>query len=270
MGGTTNSNAVYSQKLPENADLRKVGYINENGVISEYPKSMIKRGNTYTMIAGQDSPGNDVGGKSDTDVEACKKICNNDENCAGFAFNKSSKKCWTKNSKMYPENKALIPNNDVDLYVRNPSLDNNASCSNKIVGINTDQFKSFKNTGKEMSMDSLCGLAGETKTLKENVKDERTKIMSLSEKIVNKMESLTKDKSQMDNLQPDVQNKLLKSINNYKRAVKNIKGGEKRNETIDGQVDNSDLLLINRNFNYVMWSIVAIIAVIVTIKVVRK
>jgi hypothetical protein len=270
MGGTTNSNAVYSQKLPENADLRKVGYINEKGVISEYPKSMIKKGNTYTMIAGQDSPPNNLNEVDNTSVEGCKKICTDDDNCAGFAYSKSNKKCWTKNSKMYPEDKALIPNSDIDLYVRNPSLDNNASCSNKIVGINTDQFKSFKNTGKEMSMDSLCGLAGETKTLKENVKNERTKIMSLSEKIVNKMESLTKDKSQMDNLQPDVQNKLLKSINNYKRAVKNIKGGEKRNETIDGQVDNSDLLLINRNFNYVMWSIVAIIAVIVTIKVVRK
>ena len=270
MGGTSNSNAVYSQKLPENADLRKVGYVNEKGVISEYPKSMIKKGNTYTMIANQDSPPNNLNEFDNMNPESCKAKCNSDDNCAGFAYSKSSKRCWTKNSKMYPEDKALIPNNDIDLYIRNPSVDNNASCTNKIVGINTDQFKSFKNTGKEMNMDTLCGLAGETKTLKENVKNERSKIMSLSEKIVNKMESLTKDKTQMDQMQPDVQRKLLKSINNYKTAVKNIKSGQKRNETIDGQVDNSDLLLINRNFNYVMWSIMAIIAVIVTIKVVRK
>lgn len=270
MGGTSNSNAVYSQKLPENADLRKVGYVNDKGLISEYPKNMIKKGNTYTMIANQDSPPNNLNEFDNMTPESCKAKCNSDDNCAGFAYSKSSKRCWTKNSKMYPEDKALIPNNDIDLYIRNPSVDNNASCTNKIVGINTDQFKSFKNTGKEMNMDTLCGLAGETKTLKENVKNERSKIMSLSEKIVNKMESLTKDKTQMDQMQPDVQRKLLKSINNYKTAVKNIKSGQKRNETIDGQVDNSDLLLINRNFNYVMWSIMAIIAVIVTIKVVRK
>ena len=234
MGGTTNSNAVYSQKLPENADLRKVGYVNEKGVISEYPKSMIKPGNTYTMIANQDSPPNNLNEFENITTESCKAKCNSDDNCAGFAYSKSSKRCWTKIVKCIQKIK-LNSNNDIDLYIRNPSVTNNASCSNKIVGINTDQFKSFKNTGKEMNMDTLCGLAGETKSLKENVKSERNKIMGLSEKIVNKMEELTKDKTQMDQMQPDVQRKLLKSINSYKTAVKNIKKGEKRNETIDGQ-----------------------------------
>lgn len=330
MIGTKNTNAVYSQNIPENADLRKVGYINDKGFLSEYPKSMIKKGETYTIMENQDSPGNDliqkrgVGtecakergsckcegivkyGVGDSwaekrvsgtvncsnsvfgdpkwgsakkcicipdevsSVESCKNICNNDDKCAGFTYKKSNKRCLIKSDKMYPESKTLDSNNDVDLYIRNPSVNNNATCSNKIVGVDSHQFKSFKTTGKEMTMDRMCGLASDTKDSKEIVKNERNKIMSLSEKIVNRMDSLTKNKDEMNNLQPKLQNKLLKSINNYKQVVKNIKSGEERNETIGGQVDNSDLLLINRNFNYVMWSILAIIAVIVTIKVMKR
>ena len=270
MIGTANTNAVYSQKLPENADLRKVGYINDKGLLTEYPKSMIKRGNTYTMIAGQNSRGNDLKETDGIDVDSCKKMCTDDDNCAGFVYRNSDKKCWIKNSNMYPEAKTLDSDSNYDLFIRNPSVNNNASCSNKIVGVNTDQFKSFKNTGKEMGADTLCGLANDTIDPKENVKNERDKIMNLSEKIVNRMGTLTQNKDEMDNLQPNLQNKLLKSINSYKQTVKNIKNGLKQNETIGGQVDNSDLLLINRNFNYVMWSIVAIIAVIVTIKTVRR
>ena len=270
MYGTNNTNAVYSQKLPENADIRKVGYVDDKGLISEYPKNMIKQGKSYTLLQNQDSPDNNLQQKLGISVDECKTMCNSDDNCAGFSYQKSNKKCVTKNSKMYPEAKLLTPNNDIDLYIRNPSVENNLSCSNEVIGVNTDQFKSFKSSGKEMTKDTLCGLAKETKEPREKEMAERNKIMSISEKIVNKMESLTKDKLQMDQLQPELQNKLLKSINSYKSAVKKIKGGQRRNETIDGQVDNSDLLLINRNFNYVMWSIVAIIAVIVTIKVVRK
>ena len=42
-----------------------------------------------------------------------------------------------------------------------------------------------------MTKDTLCGLAKETKEPREKEMAERNKIMSISEKIVNKMESLT-------------------------------------------------------------------------------
>lgn len=85
--GNTNSNAVYS--LVNNgivSAVGKVGYINSNSQVQEYPKSMFSHDNNYDVVNGFDSVGNTLenGVFANTTVEECKKKCNSNENCASL------------------------------------------------------------------------------------------------------------------------------------------------------------------------------------------
>ena len=73
--------------------------------------------NTYTELQGNDSSGYDIPGAmyANATVEDCKTTCNNNTDCAGFAF--AQNVCYPKTSAMYPIG-AKQPNPGIDLYVR--------------------------------------------------------------------------------------------------------------------------------------------------------
>jgi hypothetical protein len=73
--------------------------------------------NTYTEMQGNNSWGYDIPGAAygNATVEACKTSCNNNADCAGFAF--SQNVCYPKTSAMYPIGAKQI-NPNVDVYMR--------------------------------------------------------------------------------------------------------------------------------------------------------
>jgi hypothetical protein len=74
--------------------------------------------NTYTTMNGNDSAGYDIPGAyyPNATVEKCQTSCNNNPNCAGFAFGYGG--CYPKTSSMYPVGNINV-NPNVNLYVRN-------------------------------------------------------------------------------------------------------------------------------------------------------
>lgn len=261
------SSDVFEKPKNLNTQVGKVGYINNNGVLSEYPKDMVSYGNQFKQISNQSGGGSTLKEISKTSVDNCKKECINNKQCNGFDFNKVFESCNLKQN-MYPMDE-LVLDLETDTYIRNINISNNFSCTNKIVGIDSSQFDKLPKSGKKMSKNTLCGLSKETKTYKENDNAEKKKIMALSKKIVDKMESLLKSKIKMTDMQPEVTNNISKSIKTYKNILKNINESKELNETIDGLYENSDLELINKNFTYVIWTIIAIIFVTVLIRTVR-
>jgi hypothetical protein len=73
--------------------------------------------NTYTELKGNDSAGYDIAGAmyGNATVQDCKTTCNNNTDCAGFAF--SNNTCYPKTSSMYPIGAKQL-NPDVDIYMR--------------------------------------------------------------------------------------------------------------------------------------------------------
>ena len=73
--------------------------------------------NTYTELQGVDSSGYDIPGAlyGNATVDDCKNTCNNNIDCAGFAF--SQNMCYPKTSSMYPIG-AKQSNPVVDIYMR--------------------------------------------------------------------------------------------------------------------------------------------------------
>ena len=51
----------------------------------------------YSTSWNTDAPGNDLSYESNQTIDSCKTICNNNQNCTGFAFNTSTNNsCWIK------------------------------------------------------------------------------------------------------------------------------------------------------------------------------
>lgn len=73
--------------------------------------------NTYTELQGYDSGGYDIPGAAygNAAVQDCKTTCNNNTDCAGFAF--ANNTCYPKTSAMYPTG-ARQPNPGIDVYMR--------------------------------------------------------------------------------------------------------------------------------------------------------
>lgn len=76
--------------------------------------------NNYTQIRNRGSWGNDINNKTGISVDECKTSCNDLNDCAGFSYNKSERKCYLKNSGMYP-NSALTKSDAYDTYTRSKS-----------------------------------------------------------------------------------------------------------------------------------------------------
>lgn len=115
-------NAVYKIDDAGNpASVGKVGYIDGDTNLHEYPSDMLGKSNNYTVLKNTDSYGYDIWNYSNATVDSCKTSCNNNDDCAGFAFDNNNQICYLKNSEMYPKGeKQYVPG--LDIYVRDPTV----------------------------------------------------------------------------------------------------------------------------------------------------
>ena len=274
--GVSNVNSVY--ELNEKGDISlmgKIGHINENNELSPYPSSMVVPGTTYDRLQNFDSPGNDITKVDSTTVENCMNVCNTDNKCGGFIFANESGTCWTKTTDMYGPSKltaALYPIPNYDLYMREPELANlNSSCPVAVNNITSVDWNAYNLTGNDMTPDSLCKL-GEVNASALNARNDSQQTLSgASSKIYDQLTSFmnlnTNMNTQMD-VDKDIMDKNLsmyKSINKkYKNAVNNDNGN------INNILTNSQVSVLQSNYSYIMWIILALLTLTFFIYVIRK
>ena len=70
--------------------------------------------NIYIPIVNNNAPNNDIVDYTDSNVNDCQKLCNDNQTCSGIAFRKTDNRCWLKSS-----TGVTVPDNDIDLYVKN-------------------------------------------------------------------------------------------------------------------------------------------------------
>ena len=83
--GNHNANAVYSQVIPKNPNLGKVGYVDDKGTLSEYPSNMISKGDTYTSLGNFNNPPETFNKINVGDIGECKQECSKIDKCGGFS-----------------------------------------------------------------------------------------------------------------------------------------------------------------------------------------
>lgn len=254
-------NAVYemsSSGFPGN--MNKMGYVDSNGILSEYPENMIKKTDQYNIIPNFDSAGNDFGGMplQNSNIDQCKTACTTNSNCGGFVFDRSNNNCWLKNNQIFPIS-ARQPNSNLDLYLNIPTLDNDPSCGNNITPIDSVSWENYKKSGRNMTKDTICGLAKVTEPGMKATNDLKSQIADVAKEIVNKINNLQGSNIKLNSQMEEMRSNLVRNIDSYQKI--NEEYSKHRNSfavNINGILSETDQIVLQQNYSYMFWSILAI------------
>ena len=156
-------------------------------------------------------------------------------------------------------------NSAVDLYVKNkipktPPI----GVSNTTNNIDTIMYKKYVNGGK---IGDSYGISNATSSQKKQLQKLQTKLNMLS----NQMNYLT---NRYGTNTQDLQQQSLTNEKGLSNYYKDIITTNNKIGTFDTNVDNimndSDIIVLQKNYDYLFWSIIAVTTVIISMNIVKK
>ena len=296
MLGSSLINAIYQVNEPGDlSQLGKLAYIDQNTMLKEYPSSMISYSNDFLINSNYDSPGNDLSGMPLTGIsqDDCKTQCVNTEGCAGATFDYNNNLCYLKDSNTYPvaKKQGTI---GVNLLTRIPGINNAKDCgrSTKITNIDSIQYNNYVK-GSPMTEETDCTYNLGSEEEKNNLSKLKNELHVLAEKINNKVSNFENinlqyhQKIGVDEKRMK-QNLLLYNVIKTKIDFLQSKENEVNKQTKEGlanmnpvgsnidmndlnsMISDTDLIVLQENYRYAGWSILAILLTIITINSMRK
>jgi len=264
-GGGLGANALYNiGEVGIQANMGKLAYIDQNAELHAYPASNFQYANSYDKMPETDSAGYDIPGQAyaNATVEKCQTTCNDNPSCAGFAF--SNNTCFPKTNAMYPVGQSQA-NTGVDLYVRNatpgaPPIGVSSTTNNT----NSIYYQNYVNGG---ALSSEYGLANATSVQQQQLAQLQTQMNLLSNQISN----LTTDfgdgsQTAATQMTANVQGvgEYLTDLTQTNKKIQNY------NTSIDNILKDSDIVVLQKNYDYLFWSILAAGSVLVAMNIVKK
>jgi hypothetical protein len=264
----TETLTVYT--LPVNDGLSSIGnvsYVNSDSELMEYPNNSIQKGSQYVDLGNYNNPNSKNIKEFDADSpELCKTECNKLNDCDGFVYGGS--KCFLKDNSIYPATLRYAENN-VNLYKRIPNVINNNSCSKKINTIDADRWSKYLKTDK-MSTDELCGLSNHTKEQKDQLNEVLNRLNNKANEIYSKLSNMTSEQKKILENYGLNENKIKKDMENINLIEKEYPKLKTKLRNMYGIETVSERELIHNNYNYMLWSILAIVLVIGGMKMLKK
>lgn len=284
IGGGLFANASYNiPKSSIKTNMGKLGYIDSNSQLYSYPTNEQSFTNSYKTITGLDSLENDIPGTAltNTTLQKCESLCNSNADCAGFVSNAAGTSCWPKTTNMYPFGGESTINSDRNIYIRNriPKTPPHGVSQNTF---NTDTI-TYQNYISGGDIGNNYGLANVNTTQKQQLEQLQTKMNLLSSQITN----LT------TNFQVGTDNKITESfvtgissvlqqsqdnisgIRDYETEMLNI---NEKVKSMSGEISvnmenilkDSDIIVLQKNYEYLFWSILAVGTVMVSMNIIKK
>ena len=298
---TDASNLYRLENASYPTNMGKIGYINQLGKLQEYPDNMTGyTEDTYSLTGNfsftnlnSSSLNNNQPIADISNIESCKNACSaygdsgedvtnpnwrkpeNSGLCAGIIFDTSNKRCYLRNNKLYGEKRILDPM--FTSYLRVKDISNNETCPSNIVpdlgyGSTIDWDTKFKNKGPDMTPSTQCGLASDIRNEKQELDASYNVVYAdISNNAVSRIQSLK-----------NTYNKIVDSLTGTKTSI-NSKLNElagTRNELSDWTGEQLEQLIamnedrntnmISANYKHILWSILAIIIVILTIGLTKQ
>jgi hypothetical protein len=243
----------------------KVAFIDENSQLYSYPDSQLQLSSEFTKIDNYDSPYNDIGAISGSTVDQCKNTCVTNQDCYGFAFDSSQNICYPKTSSMFPS----TPGNSLqntDLYVRQRSVkETPLGVKNTIHNINTVAYSKYLSSGENVG--SSYGLPTINEKQKQELEQIQTTLQSLAGQISDLNGTFNENEILVDQ-QSDIN---MKGLSQYLEETNKIRDRIKLfDHNYENVLNDSDIVVLQRNYDYMFWSILAIGSVLVAINVLKK
>jgi hypothetical protein len=270
MGGGIGANALYNigQKGISN-NMMNLAYIDQNAELHPYPSTNTNYKNKYTTYNNTNVTGSDIQGAAigDTTVSNCESLCNSNKNCAGFVFQEQGNVCMPKTSGIVPISNSQ-PESGYTTYYRNLEPKSTPiGVQNTTNNINTIQYQNYINGG---NLTSTYGLAASiTNTQKQQLSKAQQKMKLLSGKLTNVNNSLNQDNTQVTNQTLKNMKGLDNYVENMEDTTNKISGLNKNMNNINNIVDDSDITVLQQNYNYIFWSILATGTIIVSMNILK-
>jgi len=266
-GGGVGANALYNiGEVGVQANLSQVAYIDQNSELHSYPSTNTQYSNTYTNIPGTNSAYSDIPGAAygGATVEQCQTSCNNNPECAGFVMSAQGNICWPKNSGMYPNGARQIDSNS-SLYIRGKTpIAPPIGVPSTVNNTDTITYKNYVNGG---AVGSSYGLANATSTQKQQLDQLQSKMNLLTSQI-NTLTNQFGTGSQQAESQSEAN---VQGIQDYLQGIKSTNNKINTfNTNVERILSDSDIVVLQKNYNYLFWSILAAGTVLVTMNIVKK
>ena len=201
---------------------------------------------TYSVQEKTDSGGNDIKYMQGASFKECEDACSADDNCKGFnRKHNMTDGCWIKHSVSNAKS-----NGSSDLYTKN-----------KVASSGMDGY---------MGQNNFCSIKQSTSQERNILEKKKAVLGERIKEILNEMKILTSKAKKYNNLKNEKREDRIKMVYNYEQIFKRLAQEEKDLSTLDEQEDNEELILVSENYKYITWSIIAIMIIIATLKIMKK
>lgn len=261
--GGENANALYKfQDKPDATNVGTLAYINFNGQKHEYPiENRVFDNSKFTKYDDLQQTGyqHSIDGKQSESItlDKCEKKCKDDESCGGFTYNKATGTCYYNNKDMSLY--ATVPNADFSTYIRNKLPEQPIALDTR--NISGTQYAKIP---VENSKNNYYGLDNYTTVERQQLSQIEDKLNQLSAAIAKSNDKFVTDNNNMFEQSKKNSIGTRDYINEYSETANKIKAEKMMDSNIDGILKDSKIVVLKENYNYAVWSILAIGLVILS------
>jgi hypothetical protein len=270
--GNNGINAIYQMnQVGDNSSVGKMGYVDYNSNVTEFPDSMIGLSLTYDKYDNYGTTLTSTSSLQNATYDTAVAKCNASSSCYGFTIDLSTNVAnFYGKSIVDPSNRILKPY--TTLYVRNQMLQNlNSACNKQVVNIDSSQWKNYVKKSGYMSPSSTCDLSTAIMSSSTQSNAIQNQIISTAKQIVKILNDLNKKSDSINNKTGLNTNMIQANIQKYNDVIVEMSEfTDVRENNISNIVKESDIKVLQENYGYMFWSILAIATVIVTMNIMRK
>jgi len=270
--GNNGINAIYKMNQLGDASLvGKMGYVDFNSELKEFPSSMIGLEDTYDRYDNYGTTLTSVATLQNATYDSAASKCSSSSSYYGFTLDSSTNVAvFYGKDIISPSNRILKPN--TTLYIREQSIQNlNNSCNKQVTNIDSTQWKNYVKKSGYMSQSTTCDLSNAITNASKKSDIIQNQIIVTAKKIVKILNELNKKSDSINNTTGLNTTTIQSNIQKYNDVIVQMSEfTDVRENNISNIVKESDIKVLQENYGYMFWSILAIATVIVTMNIMRK
>lgn len=157
------------------------------------------------------------------------------------------------------------PSNMID---SNGEIMNSPSCTKSISNIDTLQWSGYKTSGAQMTPNTACGLKKAVAQDTSAVDSIREQLVTVADQLIQQITSLESSSIDLTTQMGIDRRTLAQNLELYRSISHEYKHVNMDN--INGIVDDSDIRVLQENYSYILWSILAIAIIAILINLIRR
>ena len=274
MGSDNDAIAIYkSSSKPSNDNYGKLSYIDNAGISHPYDKSSYTYTSSYTEIPNLKQTEysysiNGVDSVTDVSLEDCQNACSNDAGCGGVVYDTNGQVCSYNSINAVPSN-TMLASSTASSYLRNkkPST---SIYTDKVKQIDSNSYNNFVQGKPATKYTGTYELKGSTTVQRQQLEQLQSQLNQISSKIKDNNNKLSNSNDKLFNQSKNNINTSKQYMKDYAYMNKGIEEEKERSVRIDNMLDNSDIVVLQKNYSHGVWTILAIGLLLVTIGISKK